>query len=100
MNSVTVNYSVNQSYSVTESAFIQMVEQCINDTNFIKLEHEPRIIFAKNQSNVSFIIDVRVKKNKSLYEVINSFTEEFEKRFISLLDIKPESLKVCFFGYY
>ncbi|WP_029512712.1 MMB_0454 family protein [Mycoplasmopsis iners] len=100
MNYVTVNYSVNQSYSITEDAFVQLVHNCISDVPYIKLANEPRIIFTKSHDNVGFVIDVKIKKDKNFHTVINNFAKELENRFVALLDIKPESLKICFTGLY
>ncbi|UUM19161.1 MMB_0454 family protein [Mycoplasma sp. 1018B] len=100
MNYVTVNYSINQSYSIGEKTFIEIVNKSIENINYIKLISEPRIIFNKNKDNVGFVIDIKTKKDKNINDIINSFIEELEKKIISLLGIKPESIKICFLGNY
>ncbi|MEA4115627.1 hypothetical protein VBM87_02430 [Mycoplasma sp. 744] len=100
MNYVTVNYSINQSYSIGEKTFIEIVNKSIENINYIKLISEPRIIFNKNKDNVGFVIDIKTKKGKNINDIINSFIEELEKKIISLLGIKPESIKICFLGNY
>ncbi|WP_027120647.1 MMB_0454 family protein [Mycoplasmopsis lipofaciens] len=100
MNIVTINCGLNQTYSITEDVFQQLIEQSINDCSYIKLDSTPRVSFVKDQSNVSFVIDVKIKKNKNIQEVIENFKAELEQHFISLLDIKPQSVRICFNGFY
>ncbi|WP_416737946.1 MMB_0454 family protein [Mycoplasmopsis meleagridis] len=100
MNYVTVNYSVNQSYSISKHTFVQLVNNCINDTSFIKLSSEPKIVLIKKKNNVGFIINIEIKKGKNISTVINNFINELEMRFLSLLDLKPASIKICFNGTY
>ncbi|WP_029608887.1 MMB_0454 family protein [Mycoplasma simbae] len=100
MNVITVSCGYNQSYSVSEEALQQLIQQCASDTKFLKLDGTPRIVFSKDNSNASFIIDVKIKKNKSFYDIIEGFSKEFETRFVSLIDIKPQDIRVCFTGNY
>ncbi|QBF34761.1 hypothetical protein EG856_02425 [Mycoplasmopsis phocirhinis] len=100
MNLITVSCGFNQSYSVTEDTLQQLIQQCANDTSFLKLDGIAKIFFNKDYSNASFIIDVKIKKNKNLGEIIEQFTKEFETRFESLIDIKPHDVRVCFTGNY
>ncbi|MBU4690210.1 hypothetical protein KQ874_00625 [Mycoplasma sp. ES3157-GEN-MYC] len=100
MNFITVSLGLGQSYSVSEDTLQQLIQQCANDVNFLKLDGTPRIVFNKDFSNASFIIDIKIKRNKNLGEIIEQFSKEFQTRFESLIDIKPQNLRVCFTGNY
>ncbi|AIA29680.1 hypothetical protein MCAL160_0191 [Mycoplasmopsis californica HAZ160_1] len=100
MKFITVSCGYDQSYSVSEDVLRQLIQQCANNTKFLKLEGMPRIELNKDNSNASFIIDVKIKKNKSLSEVIDNFIKDFETRFVSLIDIKPQDIRICFSGSY
>ncbi|ENY70230.1 Hypothetical protein MBVG_1010 [Mycoplasmopsis bovigenitalium 51080] len=100
MVGITVSSGYNQSYTVSGDAICQLISQCASDTNFLKLDAEPKIIYNKDYSNASFIIDVKVKKNKNIAEIIENFATEFETRFKSLIDIKPHDIRVCYVGSY
>ncbi|TQC53987.1 hypothetical protein E1I18_01540 [Mycoplasmopsis mucosicanis] len=100
MNVITVSSGLNQTYSVSEDVLIQLIQQCASEVGNIKLDGTPKIVFNKDFSNASFIIDVKVKRNKNLGEVIDQFTSEFQSRFESLIDIKPQNIRVCFTDNY
>ncbi len=100
MNLVTASCGVNQTYSITEDAFQQLIEQCVQDTPFVKLANEPRISFEKDQSNVSFVIDIKIKNKKSIETAISTLENEINNRFEGLLEIKPRSIRICFVGNY
>lgn len=100
MNLVTTNCGLNLSYSITENVFSQLIDQCFEEVKNVKLANEARISFDKEQTNVAFVIDIKIKKGSGLQQVIENLTQELESRCLDLLDIKPRSIRLCFVGYY
>ncbi|WP_406616838.1 MMB_0454 family protein [Mycoplasmopsis adleri] len=100
MNLLTTTCGINETFSVTEDALLDLIHNAIADTKNIKLASEPRISFLDDHSNVSFVIDVKVKRNSSLKETIESLRTEITSQFETLLDFKPKSLRICFISYY
>ncbi|VEU78285.1 MMB_0454 family protein [Mycoplasmopsis columbinasalis] len=100
MSYVTVNYSIKQAYTVVESTFYQFLDQLVADLPVVELVGKPEILYSKNNDNAGFVIDLKIKRGQNLANTLNEFTNEFYKRFYSLLEMKPLALKICFCGYF
>ncbi|UUD34768.1 hypothetical protein NPA07_03010 [Mycoplasmopsis caviae] len=100
MNLITTNCGLNLSYSITENVFNQLINQCFDEIKDVKLTNEARISFNKEQTNVSFEIDIKIRKGIGIQQIIETITQELESRCLGLLDIKPRSIRLCFVGYY
>ncbi|WP_029513833.1 MMB_0454 family protein [Mycoplasmopsis primatum] len=100
MNFVTSTTGVNENISVSEQTFIDLINNSISESKVVKLASSPRISFLSDQSNVMFVIDVKIKRNVSLKDAIENLKNDIEKNFEILLDFKPNNIRICFVGYY
>ncbi|WP_029906011.1 MMB_0454 family protein [Mycoplasmopsis opalescens] len=100
LNVVTVNCGLNQSFSVCENTIIDLVSQTIVDIKNVKLDRQPKVIINESASNIELTIDLKIKNKANIKDIFNTVFEELNNRFSSLLDIKPQNIKLCFCGFY
>ncbi|MBZ4195368.1 MMB_0454 family protein [Mycoplasma tauri] len=100
MNFITTLNGINERVSIYENAFLDLIKHAINNSKVIKLANSPRIIFFDDKINASFVIDITIKAKTPLKETIDNFTNEIINGFDALLNYKPNSVKVCFTGYF
>ncbi|WP_430001968.1 MMB_0454 family protein [Mycoplasmopsis bovis] len=85
---------------ISETALLIRFKSAFSEIKGIKLANVPRITFLPDQSNATFIIDVKIKKNYSLKTTIEGLREEITKNFETLLDFKPHNIRICFVEFY
>ncbi|WP_027334802.1 MMB_0454 family protein [Mycoplasmopsis felifaucium] len=100
MNLLTVYCGISESFSVTENAIQELLNIAIAENKNIKIINEPRIIFLEDRSNVSIIIDVKVKRNASLKETLDNLRSDIISKYENLVGFEPKNLKICFVGNY
>lgn len=100
MNLLTTNCGVNETFSITEQAFVDLITNSISDVKNVKLAAEPRISFLDDKSNVSFVIDIKVKRNTPLKDAIENLKNELTNQFKTLLSFEPKSLRICFISFF
>lgn len=100
MNYLTVNYGLNQSYSVNTTALEELINYCIKDIKGLKVDGKIKLTFTKDQQNVAISFNFKIKQNKNIAEIVNNFANDLEKKFILLLGLKPTNLQMNFVGFY
>ncbi|MCE6115183.1 MMB_0454 family protein [Mycoplasmopsis agalactiae] len=100
MNFLSTSFGTNERVSITEKALLSLIDNAIAEIKGIKLANIPRITFLPDQSNATFIIDVKVKRGYLLKNTIEGLREEITKNFETLLDFKPHNIRICFVEFY
>ncbi|EIN15109.1 Hypothetical protein MAGb_7530 [Mycoplasmopsis agalactiae 14628] len=100
MNFLSTSFGTNERVSITEKALLSLINNAVAEIKEIKLANIPRITFLPDQSNATFIIDVKVKKGYLLKNAIEGLREEITKNFETLLDFKPHNIRICFVEFY
>ncbi|VEU75249.1 Uncharacterised protein [Mycoplasmopsis maculosa] len=100
MNFIASTFSNTCNFFITEEAINDLILNAVSDTKGVKLAQKPRIIFNKNHDNVEIVVDVKVKRNILLKEGLENIKNEIQRQYLSLLNIKPTSIRVCFIEYY
>ena len=95
MKFVKVNYHLNQTYKVEDSALIQMVKGAIKEIKGINLI-ESEIKIAKN--NLGYKVKLVVEKDEKIgYEAAcKSIQDSIESYSINLIEAKPENIQITF----
>lgn len=100
MNFLSTSFGTNERVSITEKALLSLIDNAVAEIKGIKLANIPRITFLPDQSNATFIIDVKVKRGYLLKNTIEGLREEITKNFETLLDFKPHNIQICFVEFY
>ncbi|MCE6057076.1 MMB_0454 family protein [Mycoplasmopsis agalactiae] len=100
MNFLSTSFGTNERVSITEKALLSLIDNAVAEIKGIKLANIPRITFLPDQSNATFIIDVKVKRCYLLKNTIEGLREEITKNFETLLDFKPHNIRICFVEFY
>ncbi|MCE6114503.1 hypothetical protein MBOVJF4428_00325 [Mycoplasmopsis agalactiae] len=100
MNFLSTSFGTNERVSITEKALLSLIDNAVAEIKGIKLANIPRITFLPDQSNATFIIDVKVKRGYLLKNTIEGLREEITKNFETLLDFKPHNIRICFVEFY
>ncbi|ADE19488.1 MMB_0454 family protein [Mycoplasma crocodyli] len=100
MNIIKSSYSLNQSYIVHESAFLDVIPKVINEIKYVKLANDPRISFDEKNENLEIFLDLKFKRNKDLDKLIKTVIEKMEQETVNLIDFKPKNIQIKFNGYY
>ncbi|CBH40560.1 MMB_0454 family protein [Mycoplasmopsis agalactiae] len=100
MNFLSTSFGTNERVSITEKALLSLIDNAVAEIKGIKLANIPRITFLADQSNATFIIDVKVKRGYLLKNTIEGLREEITKNFETLLNFKPHNIRICFVEFY
>ncbi|SJZ43206.1 MMB_0454 family protein [Mycoplasmopsis verecunda] len=105
MNWITVPYNSNQSYIVQESAIVDVVNNAIASTKYVKSNpSNMRLSFDDNHSNVQIYIDVKIRNSQkndiNPYAIIKELTFKIEEGVRSLIDKRPKNVQVVLMDIY
>ncbi|WLP85860.1 MMB_0454 family protein [Mycoplasma seminis] len=105
MNWITVPYNSNQSYIVQESAIVDVIQNALDNTKYVKSNlSNMRLSFDEDHSNVQIYIDVKIRgpKDKEIdpYAIIKELTFKIEENVKTLIDKKPKNVQVVLLDIY
>lgn len=99
MNFVTVDFNLNQFFSVQESAFKQVVKQSFNSNKQVKMVNEPKISFEYDKKNIHIFIDIKIKHDAEIDLVLKEITKNIELGVVNLIDTKPKNIQFNILGF-
>ncbi|QDY86893.1 hypothetical protein FRW55_01805 [Mycoplasma anserisalpingitidis] len=99
MNFVTVDFNLNQFFSVQESAFKQVIKQSFNSNKQVKMVNEPKISFEYDKKNINIFIDIKIKHDAEIDLVLKEITKNIELGVVNLIDTKPKNIQFNILGF-
>ena len=97
MKIITVNFHLNQTYNVEDSAINDVVESAFKEIKSSKLINYKVSI---NKTNENFKLKLNVQKNKdaTYKQATSEIKEIIEDYLVNLLDSKGENIQIIFGG--
>ncbi|AWX69975.1 hypothetical protein HUN03_00355 [Mycoplasmopsis anatis] len=99
MNFVTVDFNLNQFFSVQESAFKEVIKYSFLKTKTVKLVNEPRISFEFDKMNIHIFLEIKVKSDIEIDNSIKEITKNIEQGITNLIDTKPKNIQFNIVGF-
>ncbi|QDY88170.1 MMB_0454 family protein [Mycoplasma anserisalpingitidis] len=99
MNFVTVDFNLNQFFSVQESAFKQVIKQSFNLNKQVKMVSEPKISFEYDKKNIHIFLDIKIKNDAEIDLVLKEITKNIELGVVNLIDTKPKNIQFNILGF-
>lgn len=95
MKFVTVNYHLNQTYSVEDAAILQMIKSALKDVKGVKLLSSD-VFVTSNHLGFSVKIEVEKLETKAYEEACMEITKSIEDYSMNLVESKPENIQITF----
>lgn len=95
MKFVTVNYHLNQTYSVEDAAILQMIKSAIKDVKGVKLISS-KVQVTNDHLGFSIKMEVEKLETKLYEEACNEITKTIEDYSMNLVESKPENIQINF----
>lgn len=95
MKFVTVNYHLNQTYSVEDQAILQMVKEAIKEVQGIKLVSS-EVHVTKDHLGFSVKMEVEKLESKLYEDACNEITKTIEEYSMNLVEAKPDNIQINF----
>lgn len=99
MNFVTVDFSLNQFFSVQESAFKGVIKHSFSKIKTVKLVNEPRISFEFDKKNIHIFLEIKVKSDIEIDNQLKEITKNIELGITNLIDTKPKNIQFNILGF-
>ncbi len=94
MNYITVNYSLNQTYSVHKDAFTQTIKKEIKKHKNIKVIEGPSVSISGIGQNLNISAKIDIKGSNDEVKEITNFTSSIENCVFDLINSKPSNIKI------
>ena len=95
MKFVTVNYHLNQTYSIEDKAILQMVSAAVKDVKGIKII-KSEVLITKDHLSYEIKLEVEKSKTKSYEQASAEITKNIEESSMNLMEFIPENIQINF----
>ncbi len=95
MEFVTVNYSLNQTYSVHKNVFTQIVEKVAsNFKKELRITEDIQANIVKGGEDIEFTIEIAIDKTGDASKIILDFSKAIEERVVDIINSKPSNIQI------
>lgn len=95
MKFITVNYHLNQTYSIEDQAILQMVTSAVKEVKGVKITHS-EVSITKDNLGYEIKMEVEKLKTKTYEEACTEITKNIEDYSMNLMESKPDNIQINF----
>ncbi|UVD81994.1 hypothetical protein NV226_01655 [Mycoplasma iguanae] len=98
MQYILLNYGLNKSYNIHQNVFVQVINNSLNAKKEIELIDEPIVSFVEQNTNVEIFINIKIKIDLDIIEIINHLTTSINEDMKNLIGVAPKNIQINYQG--